>query len=172
MKNIKNSLKALFVTTLFLGTLASCEDQGYDEYEEGVSPTVALNGEWFIDITDAATGDVYVQHAFHKTYDSGLGDGTMYISDVVGGTPTGWYTEGLLNTNPAALTFSGTDVDNTADPGTTFTITEGKVLKGAARSRTGVVVDSIYFKGTFSYDPETVLIFAGHKRTGFEEDEF
>jgi len=157
---------------LFLGALVSCEDQGYADYEEEVSPTVALNGEFWIDIMDEATGDVYVQHALHRTYDSGMGDNTMYISDVWGGSPTGWWTEGLLETNPEALTFSGTDVDNTADPGTTFTITEGKIMKDAARSPSGVVVDSIYFKGTFSYDPETVLIFAGHERTGFIEDEF
>lgn len=171
MKNIKINFRNLFVATLFLGTLASCEDQGYDDYEEEVTPTVAMNGEWWIDITDEATGDVYVQHALHKTFDDN--NGRMIVSDRIGSTSTftGWYLDAPVDVNTGALTFSANEVLNTADE-SVVTITEGKIMKNAARSATGVVVDSIYFKATFDYDPSTVLIFAGHKRTGFEEDEF
>lgn len=156
-------------------SLASCSgDKGYDEYDPGKSPTVALNGEWFIDVSDEATGTVYVQHAFHKTFDDGLNDGKMFISDRIGAGPTdysGWYLVSKVDTDVKNLTFSASGVDNDAD-GSIVNITEGKIIKNAARSKDGNVVDSIYFKGEFDYDPGTIIVFAGHRRTGFLEDEY
>ncbi len=80
--------------------------------------------------------------------------------------------KGKLNVNPANLTFDVSKEPNLLDPGTTFTITEGKIIKNAAKSKTGVVVDSIYFKAEFSYEPGVIYIHSGHKRTGLEEDDF
>ncbi len=97
---------------------------------------------------------------------------TCFITDRVGSsdTFTGWWLETQLDYNLEGLTFSAAESPNTAD-GSIVTLTEGKILKGAAHSPSGVVTDSIYFKGVFDYDPETVLIFSGFRRTGFEEDE-
>jgi Lipid-binding putative hydrolase len=166
MKNRYTTLIAGCV--FFLTALISCDNQGYDDYDAGSQPTEALNGEWFIDISDEA-GNVYVSHALHKTYDF---NGNLFITDREGSSDsfTGWWLESQLEYNLDALTFSATDAENTAD-GSFVTITEGKILKDAAHSPSGVVVDSIYFKGVFDYDPETVLIFSGFRRTGFEEDE-
>lgn len=165
ISNIKTKLFALCLCVIVI----SCDDDGYADYKQGSSPSQAMNGEWWIDITDATTGEVYVQHAFHKTYDDN--NGGMWISDRSGSSFTGWYLESIVNVNNSNLTFSATDAANLADD-SEVTITEGKVLKNAGHSKTGVVVDSIYFKGVFNYDPSTTLIFAGHKRTGFEEDEY
>lgn len=168
MKNIKNNLKNIILGAFFVGALVSCEDQGYDEFEQQLTPTVSLNGEYFVDIIDEASGQVLAQHILHRTYDSGMNDGKMYIDD----QQAGYYIKGLVDVDVNNLTFSTTGEENLVDPGTTFNVTEGKILKNAAHSRTGVAVDSIYFKGEFSYDPGTIIVFAGHKRTGFEEDEY
>lgn len=146
--------------------LNSCENDGYADYETETTPSVEMNGEWFIDISDAS--GVLAQHTKHLTYDTNEGNSTMFIND----NKTGYYLKGKLIVNTKDLTFSAKDEENTNDPGSTFTITEGKILKNAAHSKNGNVTDSIYFKGEFSYDPGNIIIFSGHKRTGFLEDEY
>jgi len=172
MKKIKLNIIKLLPCIFLAGALTSCEDKGYDDYDPGAGNTVSMNGEWYIDVMDEATGTVYVQHALHKTYDNGTDDGRMYISDRIGNSDSfsGWWLEGLVDVNLENMTFSATGEENLAD-GSIFTITEGKILKDAARSIDGSVTDSIYFKGEFDYDPGTIIIFAGHRRTGFLEDE-
>jgi hypothetical protein len=174
MKKIKQNILKLATCAFIAIGAASCSDKGYEDYDAGGSSTKNLNGEWYVDIIDEATGDVLVQHILHRTYDNGKNDGRMFINDY----QEGYWLGGQVNTNAGDLTFSVTDEPNFNDaldddgvPLTTFSITEGKVMKNAAHSISGAVTDSIYFKGTFSYDPETVIIFSGHKRTGFEEDE-
>jgi hypothetical protein len=169
---MKSNIIKIFLGAFTIVYFASCSDKGYDDYDNGGTPTQAMNGEWFIDITDAETGDVYVQHAFHKTFDDN--NGQMFISDRLGPGPddfSGWYLESRVNADVKTLTFSAADAPNLAD-GSIVNITDGKIFKNAAHSRAGNVVDSIYFKGQFDYDPGTILIFAGHKRTGFLEDEY
>ncbi|PZR22869.1 MAG: hypothetical protein DI539_04310 [Flavobacterium psychrophilum] len=167
MKKIKSNIALLFFFALATVSFVACEDEGYDEYGQGGVQLESMSGEWYITISDEATGDVLVEHAYHETYDTNEGNNTMIIDD----HQTGWYLKGLINVNPADHSFTVTDEENQNDPGTTFSISEGKILKRAAHSPTGAVVDSIYFKGTFSYDPESTLIFSGYKRTGFIEEE-
>ena len=165
MKKIRN----VFLLPAVLALTVSCDEvRGYDDYDPGQTPTVTMNGEWFIDIVDQGSGDVLAEHVLHKTYDAGFGNGQMYIDD----EQNGYYIKGLVNTDLNNLTFYTSGVENLADPGSTFNITDGKILKNAARSRDGNVVDSIYFRAEFSYDPGTTIIFSGHKRTGFLEDEY
>ena len=49
---------------------------------------------------------------------------------------------------------------------------EGKIIADGGVSKTGVVVDSIYIKATFSDDPGTEYEITGHRRTGFVEDDY
>ncbi|HYD92331.1 MAG TPA: lipid-binding protein [Flavobacterium sp.] len=172
MKKINIVKTAVCAFSLIL--LSSCDDErGYDDYGTEDMPSQALNGEWYIDVIDEATGTVYVQHALHRTYDDN--NGRMWISDKIGensdGTPilSGWWLIAKADYNVENLTFSTTNEPNEAD-GSVVTITEGKILKDAATSLDGNVTDSIYFKGVFDYDPESTIIFAGHRVTGFEED--
>ncbi|WP_330441856.1 lipid-binding protein [Flavobacterium sp. C4GT6] len=165
MKNIK---RLLLLVGIFAFSITSCDVDGYDDYGMETTPSVAMNGEWWIDIIDEASGSVLAQHILHKTYDTNAGDGRMYIDD----NQNGYWIKGTVAVDLNGLTFTTTDEDNLVDPGSTFNVTDGKVLKNAAHSESGVVTDSIYFKGEFSYDPGTIIIFAGHKRTGFLEDEY
>lgn len=165
MKNIKNIVILLIATIPVL--LISCDEDGYDDYGQDGTPAQEMSGEWFIDIIDGASGDVLATHTYHETYDNNEGNSTMVIDD----HQNGWWLKGNVNINLNDLTFSVTDEPNQNDEGSTFNITEGKILKNAAHSPTGAVVDSIYFKGEFSYDPGTIIIFSGYKRTGFLEEE-
>lgn len=169
MKNIKLNIKLILCGIFAVGTLVSCDDErGYDEYDAGGTPSQKLNGEWYIDVIDEATGTVYVQHAYHKMYDD---NGVLMISDRIGDEAfSGWWLETALDYDTQNLTFSASEAENTSD-GSIVNITEGKILKGAAHSISGAVTDSIFFKGEFDYDPGTIIIFAGHRKTGFEEDE-
>lgn len=164
--------KIALISILFLG-LVSCENNGYEDFKQEATPSLAMNGEWYITITDEASGEVQVEHALHKTFDSN--DGKMYITDrILASDPpkfTGWWLETKLDVNTKDLTFSITDALNTADE-SKVKITEGKIIKNAAKSKDGNVVDSIYFKAVFDYEPTQVLIYSGHKRTGFLEDDF
>lgn len=155
--------KIILIGLLFIG-LASCTNGGYAEYKQEYSPSTALNGEWFIDII-APNGKVEVAHALHKTYDSN--DGKMFIDDA----KKGWWMKGKLNVNTSDLSFNALNEPNLLDSGT-FTVTEGKIVKNGAKSKTGNIVDSIFFKAEFSYEPGVIYTFSGHKRTGFLEDEY
>lgn len=171
MKKIKLNLIKMAACAFIAVGLTSCENRGYDDYDAGGTPSEALNGEWFIDISDEE-GNVYVEHAIHKTFDDNAGQ--MYVSDRTGPEDTdysGWYLVSKVNYDVSNLTFNVTGADNDAD-GSIVNITEGKILKNAAHSKAGNVVDSIYFKGEFDYDPGTIIIFSGHKRTGFEDDDY
>lgn len=164
--------KIALISILFFG-LTSCENNGYEDYKQKTTPSIALNGEWYITITDQATGKVLVEHAVHKTYDSS--DGKMYITDrILGSNPpkfTGWWLETKLDINTKDLTFSATDALNTADD-SKVKITEGKITINTAKSKDGNTVDGIYFKAVFDYEPTQVLIYSGHRKTGFLEDEY
>nr|WP_322625165.1 lipid-binding protein [uncultured Flavobacterium sp.] len=165
--NIKSC--ALALTIALSATLISCEEDGYADYNPGGDAAQSMSGEWYINIYDEASGDIQVENALHRTY--GDNNGGLWISDRANATQFyGWWLESTVSINTSDLTFSGNDRPNFADD-SEVTITEGKIIKGGGHSTTGVVVDSIYFKGVFNYDPGTTLIFAGHGRTGFEEDE-
>lgn len=172
MKNIKQRIAKILTFAFVAATVVSCNDKGFDDFEETGTPSQALNGEWFIDVSDEASGTVYVQHALHKTFDDNAGQ--MFLSDRIGPEDddySGWYLFSKVNYDVNNLTFNITGANNDAD-GSIVNITEGKILKNAAHSKDGNVVDSIYFKGEFDYDPGTIIIFSGHKRTGFLEDEY
>ncbi|HEX8577550.1 MAG TPA: lipid-binding protein [Flavobacterium sp.] len=174
MKIKKNSVYS-FLSFLLIAGFASCENKGYEEYDVKTTTTIAMDGEWFVDITNQASGTTLAQHVNYRTYDVSVDDdGSMYIENNLPSTSQ-YILRGKIGTDITALTFSS--ATNEANikrlpAGATFTITEGKILKNAARSRSGNVVDSIYFKGVLSNLPGVQLIYSGHKRTGFLEDEY
>jgi hypothetical protein len=75
--------------------------------------------------------------------------------------------------DPSSKSFSVSQGENTSYE-SEVTISEGAVLLGEGRSTSGVKTDSIYFAASFSDDSPafgTEYIMAGHRRTGFLEDE-
>jgi len=70
-----------------------------------------------------------------------------------------------------SLTFKATNAENEYGSWKA-TITDGKILKDAAKSKTGNITDSIYMKVVFSDDPATTYEIKGHARTRFAEDDY
>jgi hypothetical protein len=161
--------KYLFLPVLVAMLTISCDEDGYDDYNPGNTPAASMSGEWYINITDEASGDVIVSNALHRTYDDN--NGGLWVSDRLTATTfSGYALESAVSYDLKNLTFGGNNLPNLADK-TVVTITEGKIIKDGARSESGAVVDSIYFKAVFDYEPGNTYIYAGRGRTGFEEDE-
>jgi len=170
MKNIETYLKSILAGIFIITALSSCDEDGYDDYDPGNTPAASMSGEWFINITDEASGETIAANALHRTYDDN--NGGLWVSDRLTATTfSGYYLESVVNYDLTNLTFGGNNLNNLAEDDTSVTITEGKIIKDGARSESGAVVDSIYFKAVFNYAPEKTLIYAGRGRTGFVEDE-
>lgn len=165
MKNIKNNIIKILFGILVFTSFASCDEGG--EPNPGGTTTEKFAGDWFIDITDS-DGTTQVAHALHSTYNTSANDNTMWIDDA----ENGWFLKCKITVNTADGTFTAVAQPNALEDGTTVTITEGKIEKGAGLSKAGHVVDKISFKAEFSYDPGYILTYEGHKRTGFKEDEY
>jgi hypothetical protein len=176
---IKQVLNLLFVT-LSLTVIMSCDLGG--QPDPGGTSTKDYAGDWFINIKDAA-GTSIVDHALHATYNSSSNDNTLWIDDWITrlgpasstNVPSGYNLRSKVTIDLNNGTFNCTkqpNLNETANPNSTVTITEGKIEKGAALSKGGHAVDKISFKAEFSYDPGVIIFFEGHKRTGFLEDEY
>lgn len=82
--------------------------------------------------------------------------------------------------DPAGGSFTADEVTSSAsydgDPyPVKVNILNGKVMPGKGRSKTGVVVDSIYFEIQFEDDTPAfgrTYVATGHKRTGFHADDY
>ena len=164
MRNIKNNLiKVLFGILLFT-SFTACDEGG--DPSPGKTNTGQFAGDWFISLTDS-DGDVLVEHALHSTYNTSANDNTMWLDD----HENGYYIKAKITINNDG-TFSATDSENILDSGT-VTITDGKIEKGAGLSQGGHTVDKISFRVHYSYDPAGYdILYEGHKRTGFLEDEY
>ena len=86
MKKIKSNIVNIFFLAFATLALVSCDEDGYDDYGTDGRPAQSMSGEWFIDISDGATGEVLAEHTYHETYDDNRGNSTMIIDD----HQTGW----------------------------------------------------------------------------------
>lgn len=163
MNSIKKILSISLILILTL-SLSSCDEGGNPD--PGKTNTGQFAGDWFISLTDT-DGDVLVEHALHSTYNTSANDNTMWIDD----HENGYYIKCKYTINNDG-TFTATDSENILDSGT-VTITEGKIEKNAAISKGGHTVDKISFRAHYSYDASGYdILYEGHKRTGFLEDEY
>lgn len=164
MKKFNFIFKSL-ILTLSLLTLNSCDEVG--DIDPGGTTTEAYAGEWFISIYDDS-GNELVGHAIHATYNTSANDNTMWIDD----DHNGWWLKSKFTIDLNSGQFSAESQENLQDLGSDVVITDGVIVKNGGTSKGGRTVDSIYFKAEFSYDPGNVLIFQGHKRTGFLDDQY
>jgi len=113
-----------------------------------------LAGDWFVR-TYTEDGSLVEDYKKMYTYNTAADNGDMWMNMkgiVKFGSITKVSTEGM--------TFEGTDVYNVFD---------GEVLSGKAHSKTGNVTDSIYMHVV---KDGTEFIVAGHRKTGFPEDNY
>ena len=165
MNKLKNKLTSAFFGLLVLISFTSCDIGG--EPNPGGTTVEKFSGDWFISATDTDGASVF-EHALHSTYNTAANDNTMWIDD----HENGYYIKCKVTVNLAEGTFTASDAENLID-GSLVTITNGKIEKNAGLSKAGHVVDKISFKAHFDYDvPGYNIIYEGHKRTGFLEDEY
>lgn len=166
MNKLRNKLTIAFFGLLVLVSFSSC-DKGGDP-DPGGTTVGKYAGDWWISGVDT-DGDTQFEHIKHSTYNTADNDNTMWIDDY----QDGYYIKCKVTVDLATGTFSATNADNLNDPGTKVTITDGKIQKGAGLSQAGHVVDKISFTAHFDYDDDGYnILYEGHKRTGFLEDEY
>lgn len=153
-------------------------------------PGHEVAGEWYVQTF--LGGTAVLGHQSILTYNTAAATGDSIWVDDAGHI---WPFKGKLAANAGAASFSGMFDNEQVDPvydtldiirdasvdpidslefveWHTVTISDGKVIPDAGKSKTGVVVDSIYFKAVFSDDASSEYEIAGHRRTGFEEDDY
>jgi hypothetical protein len=175
----------LFSTAIFTG----CEK---DDPEIELTATMPVSGLWYVTykVADKVTGaltDVRGGHVKLNTFNTAANTpNEIWVTDEDpdfadnGPLYTFWNYKVRANLDLASKTFSANsksialeDVTEGAPYDINVIITEGKVIDKGGRSKTGVEVDSIYFKVQFEDDPDTLTyIVSGHRRTGFLEDEY
>jgi len=148
------STNKVLIFFLALGiSLSSCKK---DEVEGTATQETA--GEWYV-TADAvkADGSLVEKDVYHLghfkmgTYNTVENTADkMWVDDY----DNFWVFKGKVDLNLSEKSFSGKAIKNAATEGDeiTFDITNGKVLKGAAKYPNGTVADSIVFEVKFSDD--------------------
>jgi hypothetical protein len=177
--------KILYYSSLVLMLAAT---SGCEKYEVDGTATQNLSGDWWVkweyfdtddndwvDITGYLFG---VERFLFNTYNTAANVPTeIFVDD----NKNSWEIKGKVKADAANLTFGSPDpVLNLTYEDSEFIVTDGKVVKGVGRSKTGVKTDSIIFILTLSDDDgliydnawETQYRISGHRRTGFQEDEY
>jgi len=142
----------------------SCSEKPDIEY----TATYKMAGEWFIRFYEK--GNAVTNYHKIISYNTADPNSSQIWVDDLNFQPF----KAKFEVDYANLAFKpATGVPNLVNnTGKTIKVIEGKVLPLAGKSKSGVVVDSIYMKLEFSEEPGTIYDVKGHQRTGFFEDEY
>lgn len=156
----------LYTLGLLLLSVVSCTEKA----EVWDSSTLDFAGEWWAE--HSLDGDGYGMVGI-MSYNTATDDGKeMWITD----SKNFWDYKVKCPINKADLTFGGANLINAVAgyEDLIVTIKDGKILKNAAHSKSGVAVDSIYYKISFSDDaaPDIFYEVKGLRKTGFAEDNY
>ena len=151
---------------LLITGLMACEK----EFEEETLPNYEMSGQWYVQtyFGTADPANVVLGYQEIVTSNTAKADGKELLIDDLGHI---WPFKVKVGANSGSKTFSGTGTNGSQGDTTSVTITNGVIRTDGGRSISGIKVDSIYMEAEFSDDPGNTYIFAGHYRTGFEEDE-
>jgi hypothetical protein len=190
---MKKSLYSILALMAMLIAFTSCEK---DEIEN--TATVDMAGEWYVHVSLVAPngeeldpdwfGDGYYNITTSNTAANIATE--MWLVD-----PTCYYFpyQVKINADPSTMTFSSaSNSENLYGPsaylyknyemiaGETVTVTDGKIVKGGAKTQSGMPADYIEFYISFSDDPFIIdpdlpagckIKVSGHRYTGFVNDE-
>lgn len=134
--------------------------------EVGGTSAQSIANEWWVELRQNNV-DLYGRHLKIATYNTSANKDSIWVDDL----GHVWDFKVKAKADYSNLTFGTTSSDNEYYP-ITVKITNGKVLVGAGRSKTGNVTDSIYMAVEFSDDPGVEYTISGHARTKFDEDEY
>lgn len=174
-------LFVLFASVLFF----SCKKEGY---KAPVSSTVNMAGRWWIELKYDDNQD--------GVFNEDDGDEIIYSYEYIAGDE---HEYGLITSNTAAntndslwiidrndtwpfkikapinyadLTFKPSTLPNASLEDETVRIISGKILKGAAHTKSGAVADSIFIEFEFSDDEGSYYMYTGHRDSGHPEDRY
>lgn len=153
----------LFLMIAMVTSVVSCDQESLPDDSDIALDSIGMRGKWVVDMYWA--GDLYDHNTISTYNTSDNGTSAMWIDDL----QHGWGLNAKVNVDPAAMTFSGNDLDELYY-GVTVTITEGKIVKGGATTPNGEVVDSIYFKAEFSDIPGEIWEYTGYRSTAKVDD--
>lgn len=165
MKTLKKNITSFLLSLFLITSFVACDEGGNPD--PGATSTVEFAGDWFLigyfpDGTEAYGGGYHT----YSVYNTAADNGDFWIDD------HGDFFEIKTRVTSNGLTFAGEANAPELVTGGTVTVTNGKLIKDGGRgSGSRTVVDSLYFEAEFDWDPGVVYQFAGHKRTGFLEDE-
>jgi len=165
MKN-KNIIK-LVILSVFFTVFTSCDE--VEDIDVGGTSVEIMSGDWWVvalepdGVTPAYGGD----YVHFTTYNTAANDGGLFLDD------NGNWMEikTKVTTNLNNLTFSGEADALEHITGGTVTVTNGSITLKSYVAASNTKVNGITFEAEFDWDPGTVYVFKGHKRTGFPEDE-
>lgn len=169
----------LFASFVFF----SCKKE---EYKAPVSNTVNMAGRWWTElrlddnqdgIFNEEDGDELI-YAYEDFGGIGLVTSNTAAntadSVIINDPEESWPFKIKAPINYGALTFLPASVPNMIIEEGIVNIISGKILKGAAHSKSGAVVDSIFIEFQFidSQDDDAYYMYSGHRDTGQPEDSF
>ncbi len=164
MKRFNFKITTLFLSAFALVALASCDEGG--DPDAGGTATAKFAGDWHILVSDDS-GPI-TDYGLWSTYNAASNDDNFWIDDY---DNTFELKTKVQVTDSNTMTFEGQPDSPELYAGFNVHITNGKIMKNAAHSFGGHVVDSISFDIEYTEDPGVIYHCAGHKRTGFLEDE-
>lgn len=153
--------RIIFIAIVFF-TMISCEKT----YEPGATKASQAANEWWVNLY--LKGEPQLG-SFVKmsSYNMSANNDSIWIDDF----KNIWDFKCRTKFDAKNLTFQTTDAVNEKYD-ITVTITDGKIMLDKAKSATGVVTDSIYFKIEFLDDPGTIYEIKGTGRTKWAEDDY
>jgi hypothetical protein len=162
-----------YITYILLSGLALIQVACQEDPAPGGTNTEKAAGEWWVQVyADDGSGNLeFVQEGYFKalTFNTAANNDSIWVTDDGGF----WDFQVKAHFSKSDNTFEvaeGTNISYESE----VTITDGKVLIGKGHSTSGVKTDSIYFVSSYSDDSPAYgaeYIIAGHRRTGFLEDE-
>lgn len=169
-KIILKNISYVLVSFILITSFVSC-DQVESEPDDSPILVEEITGGWYIigletdGETPAFSGD-YVKFDLYSSSENNNSD--FWLDD------HGDFFEikAKASVNLSSLTFSSEANTDELYSGETITISNGVITKNSyTTTGSGTTVDAITFEAEFSWDPGTIYVFKGHKRTAFPEDE-
>ena len=162
--------KYLSISLLAFLILTSCERNLPDV---GGTSTQNMANQWWVTYTVNGADVLGVGHIQIATYNSSANNNELWIDDLGHGR-AGYRFKVKTTADLDNMTFSASNANNLSyTTGSTnpqsVTITNGRIMTGAARSRTGNVTDSIYMQATMGGNTYTI---SGYARTKWPEDDY
>lgn len=169
-------MKKVIIIALAIGAIVACQKNPIEK-----TATVDMAGDWYVTMDGYTEGaaplvDPFNIGSFHIiTANTAANIATeMLLADTEDNSF--WNFRCKIAADPANLTFSATDSKNFTYDDCTVTVTDGKILKGVAKTPSGMPADSISFHILFSDDTyagtywENIHIH-GYRYTGMAADE-